>query len=142
LYDGGNALHSFRRRGALRGIHEVGQQRAAAAPVIRAIGRQDIPFRQLQNPSTHQPIRMGAKGSKTQIPTFLTKRVLDYGPNIAISNLTKTSLGAPSKRKGKTRKNPRNQGGRRKKRRKRKTKRKRKRKRKTKRKKSRNNRKR
>jgi len=121
--DGGGALYTARTQGVLRGIEEVGQHRAAAAPVIRAIGRQNLAHRlelagaaHIFTPRTRAtppgPSRhiMGLAGEKTPI-----------------SDLTKTSLGAPSKRKGKTRKNPKHQGGRRRKRRKTKRKRKRKR---------------
>ena len=42
LSDGGDALYRARTMGVLRGINEVGQHRAAAAPVIRAIGRRNL----------------------------------------------------------------------------------------------------
>jgi hypothetical protein len=126
--DGGGALFTARTKGVLRGIHEVGQHRVAAAPVIRAIGRRNIPHIMIQNPHTGLPSRMGALGSTTEIPTFLSQRILGHGgPHTPISDLTKTSLGALSKRKGKTRKDPTSKGGRRRKRRKTKRKRKRKR---------------
>ena len=112
------------------GIREVGQHRMAAAPVIRAIGRRNIPHIMIQNPRTGIPNRIGALGSTTEIPTFLSQRILGHGgPHTPISDLTKTSLGALSKREGKTRKDPLARGGRRRKRRRRRTKRKRKRKR-------------
>ena len=117
--DGGGALFTARTRGVLRGIHEVGQHRVAAAPVIRAIGRRNIPHIMIQNPHTGLPSRMGALGSTTEIPTFLSQRILGHGgPHTPISDLTTTGYsGAPSKRKGKTRKDPRARGGRRRKRR-------------------------
>ena len=102
LGDGGYALYTARTKGVLRDIREVGEQRAAAAPVIRAIGRQNVHFGRLHNPHTKLPSRMGAQGSATEIPTFLTRHILEHEQ--PISDLTKTSLGAPSKRKGKTRK--------------------------------------
>ena len=112
----GDALYTARTRGVLRGVREMGQHRATVRPIIKAIGRQNVHFGRLHNPHTKLPSRMGAKGSTTQIPTFLTKRILEHEQ--PISDLTKTSLGAPSKRKGKTRKGPRTRGGRRGKRRK------------------------
>ena len=116
--EGGGALFTARTKGVLRGIHEVGQHRVAAAPVIRAIGRRNIPHIMIQNPRTGLPSRMGALGSTTEIPTFLSQRILGHGgPHTPISDLTKTSLGALSKRKGKTRKDPLARGGRRRKRR-------------------------
>ena len=116
--NGGGALFTARTKGVLRGIHEVGQHRVAAAPVIRAIGRRNIPHIMIQNPHTGLPSRMGALGSTTEIPTFLSQRILGHGgPHTPISDLTKTSLGALSKRKGKTRKDPLARGGRRRKRR-------------------------
>ena len=117
--DGGGALFTARTRGVLRGIHEVGQHRAAARPVIEAIGRRNIPHIMIQNPHTGLPSRMGALGSTTEIPTFLSQRILGHGgPHTPISDLTTTGYsGAPSKRKGKTRKDPRARGGRRRKRR-------------------------
>jgi len=128
--DGGGALYTARTQGVLRGIQEVGERRVAAAPVIRAIGRQNIPHIMMQNPHTELPSRIGATSSTTEIPTFLTQRMLgNFGQKIPISDLTKTSLVASSKREGKTRKSPQARGGRRRKRRKTKRKRKRKRKR-------------
>jgi len=116
--EGGGALFKARENGVLRGIHEVGQHRVAAAPVIRAIGRRNIPHIMIQNPRTGLPSRMGALGSTTEIPTFLSQRILGHGgPHTPISDLTKTSLGALSKREGKTRKDPLARGGRRRKRR-------------------------
>ncbi len=112
----GDALYTARTRGVLRGIREMGQHRATLRPIIKAIGRQNVHFGRLHNPHTKLPSRMGAQGSTTQIPTFLTKRILEHEQ--PISDLTKTSLGASSKRKGKTRKDPRAGGGRRRKRRK------------------------
>ena len=126
---GGWALNQARTQGVLRGIQEVGQHRAAARPVIEAIGRRNIPHIMIQNPHTGLPSRMGALGSTTEIPTFLSQRILGHGgPHTPISDLTTTGYsGAPSKRKGKTRKDPRARGGKRRKRRKTKRKRKRKR---------------
>ena len=117
--DGGGALFTARTEGVLRGIQEVGQHRAAARPVIEAIGRRNIPHIMIQNPHTGLPSRMGALGSTTEIPTFLSQRILGHGgPHTPISDLTTTGYsGAPSKRKGKTRKDPRARGGRRRKRR-------------------------
>jgi hypothetical protein len=117
--DGGGALFTARTEGVLRGIQEVGQHRAAARPVIEAIGRRNIPHIMIQNPHTGLPSRMGALGSTTEIPTFLLQRILGHGgPHTPISDLTTTGYsGAPSKRKGKTRKDPRARGGRRRKRR-------------------------
>ena len=116
LSDAGWALNKARTQGVLRGIQEVGQQRATAGPVIRAIGRQNIPHIMMQNPHTEKPSRISAIGSTTEIPTFLTQRMLgNFGQKIPISDLTKTSLGASSKRKGPERKDPRTRGGRRKK---------------------------
>ena len=117
--DGGGALFTARTEGVLRGIQEVGQHRAAARPVIEAIGRRNIPHIMIQNPHTGLPSRMGALGSTTEIPTFLSQRILGHGgPHTPISDLTTTGyIGAPSKRKGKTRKDPRARGGRRRKRR-------------------------
>ena len=117
--DGGGALFTARTGGVLRGIQEVGQHRAAARPVIEAIGRRNIPHIMIQNPHAGLPSRMGALGSTTEIPTFLSQRILGHGgPHTPISDLTTTGYsGAPSKRKGKTRKDPRARGGRRRKRR-------------------------
>ena len=117
--DGGGALFTARTGGVLRGIQEVGQHRAAARPVIEAIGRRNIPHIMIQNPHAGLPSRMGALGSTTEIPTFLSQRILGHGgPHTPISDLTTTDYsGAPSKRKGKTRKDPRARGGRRRKRR-------------------------
>ena len=115
--DGGGALFTARTEGVLRGIRETGQHRAEAAPVIRAIGRQNVEGRfagmgrmsaATQNPRT-----------SSGLPTFITRHVTGLaGEKTPISDLTKTSLGASSKRKGKTRKDPRARGGRRRKRRK------------------------
>ena len=118
LSDGGDALNTARTMGVLRGIHEVGQHRAAAAPVIRAIGRRNLAH------SVGYPFVRGYKDFQDT-----DKHILGFAgeEKIPISDLTKTFLGAPSKRKGKTRKDPRTEGGRRRKRRKPKRKRKRKR---------------
>jgi len=110
LDDGGGALYTARTQGVLRGIEEVGQHRAATRPVIRAIGRQNVEYRfagmgrmsaDTQNPRT-----------SSGLPTFITRHVTGLaGEKTPISDLTKTSLGASSKRKGKTRKDPRARGG-------------------------------
>ena len=109
LSDGGDALYTARTRGVLRGIHEVGEQRAAAAPVIRAIGRRNLAH------SVGYPFVRGYKDFQDTDEHILGFEGEEKTP---ISDLTKTSLGAPSKRKGQTRKNPRARGGRRRKRRK------------------------
>jgi len=109
LGDGGDALYTARTRGVLRGIHEVGEQRAAAAPVIRAIGRRNLAH------SVGYPFVRGYKDFQDTDEHILGFEGEEKTP---ISDLTKTSLGAPSKRKGQTRKNPRARGGRRRKRRK------------------------
>lgn len=118
LSDGGGALFTARTEGVLRGIRETGQQRAAAAPVIRAIGRRNLAH------SVGYPFVRGYKDFQDTDEHILGFAGEEKNP---ISDLTKTFFGAPSKRKGKTRKDPRARGGRRRKRRKTKRKRKRKR---------------
>lgn len=122
---GGWALNQARTQGVLRGIQEVGQHRAAAAPVIRAIGRRNLAHR--LDPRLAGAAHISMERTRAT-PPGPSRHIMGLaGEKIPISDLTKTSLGAPSKRKGKTRKNPRRQGGRRRKRRKTKRKRKRKR---------------
>jgi len=112
--DGGGALYTARTQGVLRGIEEVGQHRVAAAPVIRAIGRRNLAH------SVGYPFVRGYKDFQDTDEHILGFAGEEETP---ISDLTKTTFGAPSKRKGKTRKDPRARGGRRRKRRKRKRKR-------------------
>ena len=112
--DGGGALFTARTEGVLRGIRETGQQRVAAAPVIRAIGRRNLAH------SVGYPFVRGYKDFQDTDEHILGFAGEEKTP---ISDLTKTFFGAPSKRKGKTRKDPRARGGRRRKRRKRKRKR-------------------
>jgi hypothetical protein len=129
LSDGGGALYTARTQGVLRGIEEVGQHRVAAAPVIRAIGRRNLAHRLDPRLAGAAHISMDRTRATPPGPS---RHIMGLaGEKIPISDLTKTFLGAPSKRKGKTRKNPRHQGGRRRKRRKTKRKRKRKTKRKS-----------
>jgi len=111
--DSGLALNRARTQGVLRGIQEVGEYRTVSAPIIRAIGRQQLTQNALQN-RDGEPLRMGALGSKTTIPSFLTKRVEDVLSRRHISDLTKTGLGALSKRKGIGRKSAKAKGGRKK----------------------------
>jgi len=109
LSDGGGALYTARTQGVLRGIEEVGQHRVAAAPVIRAIGRRNLAH------SVGYPFVRGYKDFQDTDEHILGFAGEEKNP---ISDLTKTFFGAPSKRKGKTRKDPRARGGRRRKRRK------------------------
>ena len=76
----------------------MGQHRATVRPIIKAIGRQNVHFNCTVEYNPHTvtlPSRMGAKGSTTQIPTFLTQRILEHEQ--PISDLTKTSLGCTIK---------------------------------------------
>jgi len=109
LSDAGWALNKARTQGVLRGIHEVGEQRAAAMPVIRAIGRRNLAH------SVAYPFVRGYKDFQDTDEHILGFAGEEKNP---ISDLTKTSFGASSKRKGKTRKDPQARGGRRRKRRK------------------------
>ena len=133
--DGGGALFTARTKGVLRGIHEVGQHRVAAAPVIRAIGRRNLEGR-FAGMGRMSAVTQNPQNVQQGLPTFITRHVTGLaGEKTPISDLTKTSLGAPSKRekrRGKKmreirRKDARARGGRRRKRRKTKRKRKRKR---------------
>lgn len=125
--DAGDALHRARTRGVLRQIKDHGETRKSVRPIIKAIGRRNrdiLPDR----------VRMGVKKGKETIPTFLTKRIKKLSED-QISDLTKTSLGAESKRKATgdkpRKKNPQSAGKRKTNRKKRSRRRKTKRKRKT-----------
>jgi hypothetical protein len=77
-----------RTSGVLDEVEEHGKRRKAVTPIIKAIGRRNIPIR----------ARMGVKEGKETIPTFLTERIKQLSKD-PISDLTKTSLGAESQRK-------------------------------------------
>ena len=123
----GTALYRARTQGIMSGIDEIGQKRAQAKNVIKAIGRENMKKKlAMTGRMSLQNIGGESKSSQVSIPTFLTKRVTDLaGDDISISDLTKTGLGAPSQRKvasfSKSRKkNPQSKGGRKKKSRRRK----------------------
>ena len=129
--EGGGALFTARTKGVLRGIHEVGQHRAAAAPVIRAIGRRNLEGR-FAGMGRMSAVTQNPQNVQQGLPTFITRHVTGLaGEKTPISDLTTTLLGGPSKRKkrvGKkmreiSRKKPRAKGGRRRKRKKTKRKR-------------------
>jgi len=122
---GGSALYKARTKGVLRGIHEVGFNKTQNAPVIRAIGRQNLAHS--LHPLLAGASHIGMTGFTAETPPGPSRHIMGLaGEKTPVSDLTKTLLGAKSKRKGKSRKNPRHQGGRH-----RRTKRKRKRTRKT-----------
>ena len=129
--DGGGALFTARTKGVLRGIRETGQHRAEAAPVIRAIGRQNVEGR-FAGMGRMSAVTQNPQNVQQGLPTFITRHVTGLaGEKTPISDLTTTLLGGPSKRKkrvGKkmreiSRKKPRAKGGRRRKRKKTKRKR-------------------
>ena len=130
LSEAGEALHRARTSGVLNQIKEHGDKRKEVTPIIKAIGRRNrdiLPVR----------ARMGDKKGKETIPSHLTERIKKLSKD-EISDLTKTSLGAKSKRKATgvkgdkpRRKNPQSAGKRKTNRKKRSRRRKTKRKRKT-----------
>ena len=92
-HEAGDALYQARTRGVLRGIEESADVRNHSRRVSRAMGRQNMRNRSALG--VH--IQSNTGGPTT--PHFITRRI-ENAVRHDVSDLTKTSQGAPTKRRG------------------------------------------
>ena len=101
-HDAGDALYTARTRGVLRGIRESKTGRDQSKRVAKAMGRQNIKIRRaLGKRMKHNT----SSKTSTSLPHFLTHRVGDAAIH-EVSDLTKTGVGAPTRRKGRAASSP------------------------------------
>jgi len=102
--DAGFALNRARTSGVLRGIRESKADRDQSGKVARAMGRENIRVRKALGKRI-APGSMGEAKNQTSLPHFLTHRVGDAAVG-HVSDLTKTKMGAPTRRKGRAARSP------------------------------------
>lgn len=96
--DAGSALYAARTSGVLRGIRESKIGRDQSKRAAKAMGRQNIKIRRdLGNRMGHNT----PSKTQTSLPHFLTHRIGNAATH-EISDLTKTGVGVPTRRKGRT----------------------------------------
>ena len=96
LHDAGSALYRARTSGVLRGIRESKIGRDQSKRAATAMGRQNIRMRRALG---KRMAAMGEAKHPTSLPHFLTHRIGNAATH-EISDLTKTGMGAPTRRKG------------------------------------------
>lgn len=92
-HEAGDALYQARTSGVLRGIEESADLRNQSRKVSRAMGRENMRNRSALG------IHMQSNTGGPTTPHFITRRIGDAVRH-DVSDLTKTSQGAPTKRRG------------------------------------------
>ena len=92
-HEAGDALYQARTSGVLRGIEESADLRNQSRKVSRAMGRENMRNRSALG------IHMQSNTGGPTLPHFITRRIEDAARH-DVSDLTKTSQGAPTKRRG------------------------------------------
>ena len=92
-HEAGDALYQARTEGVLRGIHQSADIRNQSRKVSRAMGRENRRTR------TALGLNMQSNTGEPTTPQFITRRIGDAARH-DVSDLTKTSQGAPTKRRG------------------------------------------
>ena len=92
-HEAGDALYQARTTGVLRGIEESADLRNQSRKVSRAMGRENMRNRSALG------IHMQSNTGGPTLPHFITRRIEDAARH-DVSDLTKTSQGAPTKRRG------------------------------------------
>ncbi len=92
-HEAGDALYQARTTGVLRGIHESADLRNQSRKISRAMGRENMRNRSALG------IHMQSNTGGPRTPHFITRMIGDSVRH-DVSDLTKTSQGAPTKRRG------------------------------------------